>query len=73
MHPRDIPRALLERSGEQVQALTFPYVRSPDQDASTPAHHQVVVVGAGPVGLTLPGGHPKCSTYGHPNCSTWPR
>ena len=53
MHPRDIPRALLERSGEQVQALTFPYVRSPDQDASTPAHHQVVVVGAGPVGLTL--------------------
>ena len=29
----------------------YPYRRSPDQD--TVAHHPVVVVGAGPVGLTL--------------------
>ncbi len=53
MNPNDIPRALLEGSGEEVQALTFPFVRSPDQDASTPVHHEVVIVGAGPVGLTL--------------------
>ena len=30
----------------------YPYVRSPDQDLRHPAHHPVVVVGAGPVGLT---------------------
>lgn len=30
----------------------YPYTRSPDQDATTPARHPVVVVGAGPVGLT---------------------
>lgn len=30
----------------------YPYRRSRDQDARTPAHHPVVVVGAGPVGLT---------------------
>jgi 3-(3-hydroxy-phenyl)propionate hydroxylase len=30
----------------------FPYRRSPDQDAARPAHHTVIVVGAGPVGLT---------------------
>src|SRR5919198_658415 len=29
--------------------LTFEYVRSPDQSAVTPAHHPVIVVGAGPV------------------------
>jgi 3-(3-hydroxy-phenyl)propionate hydroxylase len=29
----------------------YPYRRSRDQDAHTPAHHCVVVVGAGPVGL----------------------
>jgi 3-(3-hydroxy-phenyl)propionate hydroxylase len=29
----------------------YPYRRSPDQDAITPARHPVVVVGAGPVGL----------------------
>jgi 3-(3-hydroxy-phenyl)propionate hydroxylase len=33
------------------QSLTFPYARSPDQDAAVPARHPVVVVGAGPVGL----------------------
>ncbi|MEQ9813170.1 MAG: FAD-dependent oxidoreductase [Azospirillaceae bacterium] len=31
----------------------YPYRRSPDQDAVTPAHHRVVVVGAGPVGLAM--------------------
>jgi 3-(3-hydroxy-phenyl)propionate hydroxylase len=35
------------------QKLTFDPTRSPDQDASTPLRHPVVVVGAGPVGLTL--------------------
>ena len=30
----------------------FAYRRSPDQDAARPAHHKVVVVGAGLVGLT---------------------
>ena len=31
----------------------FPYCRSPDQDAARPVRHQVVIVGAGPVGLSL--------------------
>lgn len=35
------------------QALRFESARHADQDATTPAHHPVVVVGAGPVGLTL--------------------
>lgn len=35
------------------QRLAFDYVRHPDQDAATPARHPVVVVGAGPVGLSL--------------------
>ncbi len=35
------------------QSLEFDYVRSPDQDAPAPAHHPVIVVGAGPVGLSL--------------------
>ncbi|MDI3306859.1 MAG: FAD-dependent oxidoreductase [Acetobacteraceae bacterium] len=34
------------------QALVLDYVRSPDQDAPRPAWHPVVVVGAGPVGLS---------------------
>jgi len=34
------------------QKLTFPYVRSVDQRSGSAAHHPVVVVGAGPVGLT---------------------
>ncbi|MEN0076723.1 MAG: FAD-dependent oxidoreductase [Paracraurococcus sp.] len=34
------------------QALVLDYVRSPDQDAARPVRHPVVVVGAGPVGLT---------------------
>ena len=35
------------------QSLRFDYRRHADQDASRPAHHPVVIVGAGPVGLTL--------------------
>ncbi|MFI4932033.1 MAG: FAD-dependent oxidoreductase [Burkholderiales bacterium] len=35
------------------QQVVFPYRRCADQDAATPAHHAVVVVGAGPVGLSL--------------------
>jgi 3-(3-hydroxy-phenyl)propionate hydroxylase len=35
------------------QSLRFDYRRHADQDASTPARHPVVVVGAGPVGLAL--------------------
>lgn len=31
----------------------YPYRRSPDQDAAAPVRHPVIVVGAGPVGLTL--------------------
>jgi len=31
--------------------LTFPFRRSADQDRPQPAHHPVVIVGAGPVGL----------------------
>ncbi|MBO1074607.1 FAD-dependent oxidoreductase [Roseomonas marmotae] len=34
------------------QSLVLNYARSADQDAAAPAHHPVVVVGAGPVGLT---------------------
>src|SRR5690349_19686948 len=40
-------------SGAQVQAAEFAYERSPDQDAAVPTRHRVVIVGAGPVGLTL--------------------
>ena len=29
----------------------YPYKRSADQDASTPARHRIVVIGAGPIGL----------------------
>lgn len=35
------------------QSIRFPYKRSPDQDVPAPAMHPVVVVGAGPVGLSL--------------------
>lgn len=34
------------------QAMEFAYEKHADQTAAEPAHHQVVVVGAGPVGLT---------------------
>ncbi|MDO8861948.1 FAD-dependent oxidoreductase [Haliea sp. E1-2-M8] len=29
----------------------YPYRRSPDQDATQPVHHQVIIVGGGPAGL----------------------
>ncbi len=35
------------------QTRTYDYIRSPDQGAEPTARHPVVVVGAGPVGLTL--------------------
>ncbi|MEC4723145.1 FAD-dependent oxidoreductase [Noviherbaspirillum sp. CPCC 100848] len=34
------------------QQAVYDYRRSPDQDAATPARHPVIVVGAGPVGLS---------------------
>lgn len=34
------------------RSLTFPYTRAADQDAPAPVRHPVVVVGAGPVGLS---------------------
>src|SRR3954452_11664948 len=34
------------------QSLVLSYARSPDQDVSHPVRHPVIVVGAGPVGLT---------------------
>lgn len=40
-------------TGAQVQAIEFAYRRSPDQDDPAPVQHPVVVVGAGPVGLSL--------------------
>lgn len=40
-------------SSIDYQRLVFPYRHSADQDASVPARHPVVVVGAGPVGLAL--------------------
>ncbi|MEY4748954.1 MAG: hypothetical protein RIQ60_1168 [Pseudomonadota bacterium] len=40
-------------TGAQIQAHAFAYRRSPDLDAATPTRHPVVVVGAGPVGLSL--------------------
>ncbi len=39
--------------GASIQGHAFDYSRSPDQDAASPARHPVVVVGAGPVGLSL--------------------
>ena len=36
-----------------IQAHTYPYRRSADQDAASPVRHPVLVVGAGPVGLSL--------------------
>lgn len=40
-------------SGAQIQSLEFAYQRSPDQDSTAPVRHVAVIVGAGPVGLTL--------------------
>ena len=40
-------------TGAEVQAIEFAYTRSPDQDAAQPAQPPIVVVGAGPVGLSM--------------------
>jgi 3-(3-hydroxy-phenyl)propionate hydroxylase len=40
-------------NGPAIQQHAFAYRRSPDQDAAEPARHRVVIVGAGPVGLSL--------------------
>ncbi|MDD2545681.1 MAG: FAD-dependent oxidoreductase [Burkholderiaceae bacterium] len=53
MKPHDIPSHAFRGTGAEVQAIAFPYTRSPDQDAAAPVHHPIVVVGAGPVGLSL--------------------
>lgn len=37
---------------QDYQTLQFPYKRSPDHDADAPARHPVIVIGAGPVGLS---------------------
>ena len=42
-----------DASAAQIQRHEFAYRRSIDQDAAAPARHPVVVVGAGPVGLSL--------------------
>ncbi|WP_027015742.1 FAD-dependent oxidoreductase [Comamonas composti] len=48
-----IPLQALRGSGAEIQALEIPYRRHADQDLAAPASHAVVIVGAGPVGLTL--------------------
>ncbi|KAF1045426.1 FAD-dependent oxidoreductase [Xylophilus sp.] len=50
MHLKDLPAL-----GPDVdfQSLEFDYARPADFDLPAPAHHPVVVVGAGPVGLAL--------------------
>lgn len=53
MKLNDAPLKDFRGSGEQVQAIQFDFRRSPDQDAKHPVSHPVVIVGAGPVGLTL--------------------
>ncbi len=49
MKPDDLP----PQPERDYQSLEFAYARSPDQGAATPARHPVIVVGAGPVGLSL--------------------
>ena len=46
MKPNDLPI-------KDYQSLEFAYQPSPEQQASAPAFHPVVIVGAGPVGLSL--------------------
>jgi 3-(3-hydroxy-phenyl)propionate hydroxylase len=38
---------------QDYQNLQFTYKRSPDHDGSAPARHPVIVIGAGPVGLSV--------------------
>jgi len=42
-----------DSDGAEIQAHAFEYRRCVDEDAAVPARHPVVVVGAGPVGLSL--------------------
>jgi 3-(3-hydroxy-phenyl)propionate hydroxylase len=42
-----------DANAQQIQSFEYPYRRSPDQDAAAPVRHPIVVVGAGPVGLSL--------------------
>jgi len=42
----------IDRAMTDVRHLTFPHRRSADHDRPEPAHHPIVIVGAGPVGLT---------------------
>ena len=42
-----------QSGGAEIQRHEFDYRRSADQDAPTPARHPIVVVGAGPIGLSL--------------------
>ncbi|MFN3297292.1 FAD-dependent oxidoreductase [Caldimonas sp.] len=51
MNLRDLARAHGE--GIDYQTVSFDYERSPDQDAAAAVRHPVVVVGAGPVGMSL--------------------
>ena len=51
MKPSDLPAGAAP--DRDYQAIEFPYTRHPDQDAAEPVRHPVVVVGAGPVGLSL--------------------
>jgi 3-(3-hydroxy-phenyl)propionate hydroxylase len=40
-------------SAQEIQSFEYAYLKSPDQTAAVPVHHPIVIVGAGPVGLTL--------------------
>ena len=51
-HTAISPEAL-RGSGAEIQAIQIPYQRHADQDAAAPVQHPVVIVGAGPVGLSL--------------------
>jgi 3-(3-hydroxy-phenyl)propionate hydroxylase len=42
-----------DADGAQIQSFEYAYRRAPDQDVASPARHPVIVVGAGPVGLSL--------------------
>lgn len=51
-HTAISPEAL-RGSGAEIQAIQIPYQRHADQDAAVAVSHPVVIVGAGPVGLSL--------------------
>ncbi len=51
----DVAGAELDYTSDaaQIQGFEYPYRHSPDQDSAVPIRHPVVIVGAGPIGLTL--------------------